>query len=100
MTSQQIREYRPTWMFATVDYTEPYSRPTSKAKVRASYRATNLRVEYGSDAVQTLQFTTGDFEADWNALVEFIRQVGGDDAHVMCSSTVDHYMMDGGYTEL
>jgi hypothetical protein len=90
-----IKQVRPTYLFATIDFDES----EDGQAVRASYRGVKLEVEYGqSQWIQSLCFRNGSgVEDDWAAMTAFVDAIGASDETFMCSSMVDAFLSLGGY---
>lgn len=84
----------PTYVFMNVLYAD--GRKGQAA--RDSYSGVMLKVDYGS-YTETRSYFTGDFVADYNAAVEWVRSFGPDKFPFMGSSSVDSFMYDAGYSE-
>ncbi len=75
-----------------IDYDEPAEEESSAP---LNYRGVTLRME-GRD---TERFASGDATVDYLVAGFVAHYRLGPDAHVLCSSSVDHFSMDGGEIE-
>lgn len=91
MSNQSIRELRPTYLYATVDFRDVNAPPSV---VMASYKGYTLTVQYGSEHEQDVLFFSGNAEADYDEMVDLALLLDPDDKIAfMGSSTIDTFQI-------
>lgn len=55
----------------------------------------SVEVHYGEDLKEKIFFNSGNFVKDWYDRVKFIVMQISDDEFHTCSSSIDHFIMDG-----
>jgi hypothetical protein len=66
----------------------------SEEMLTETYKA--VEIHYGDGLKEVKRFDSGDFVKDWYDCNKFIvKSFAGKNEHVMCSSSVDHFIIDG-----
>jgi hypothetical protein len=73
--------------FTTINYNEG----TRDLKYKS------VEVHYGKNLKEKIFFKSGDFVKDWYDRVKFIIMQINDEEYHTCSSSVNHFIMDGAY---